>query len=90
MAKKSVVPATSSGISFDAWTVALEQAGVSMVDDQTAITVGEFAEQFDLTILTASRRLKNLVRLGKARRTTKRMVDSNGRMRSFIAFALVP
>ena len=73
----------------DEWLKALEEAGVSTVDDQQAITIAEFAALFQLTVSTASRQLRTLVAQGRAVETRKTSAARDGRRVSHVAFRMV-
>ena len=78
----------SASISRDEWLKALTEAGLNEEDDQEAVTIGEFAALLNVPVQTAQSQMNKLVRLGKARRTTKRGVTSYGRHISFTAYRL--
>lgn len=80
----------SAQISRDEWLKALGEAGIhDDVDDQDALTILEFAAMFGIDRQAAECRLKKLVKVGKATRTTKRGHRADGRTFSFVAFRLV-
>ena len=76
-------------INRDEWLKALAEAGTPHDDDREALTVDEFAEMFDVTRVTASRRLERLAIAGKATRVRKRTMISNGRTYNLLAYRLV-
>ena len=77
-------------ITRDDWLTALNEAGYTVdVDDQSAVTIGEFAEMFQVTTSTAQSRLDALVKAGKATVTQKWGTTSYGRRVQYKAFRLV-
>ena len=76
-------------ISRDEWLKALNEAGFSAEHDEDAITVNDFAEMMGMTRDTADRRLRALVKAGKAAQTRKITQGRDGRTLSFIAFRLL-
>jgi hypothetical protein len=86
---KSDVPSTS-GINRDEWLKALTEAGLEVhEDDQSAISIQEFADLFRVHYYTASRRLNQLVAKGKAVKTRKHTRGADGRRMSMVAYRLV-
>ena len=79
----------STTINRDEWLAALTEAGVhSMVDDQDAVTVNEFAAMFGKPLGTARSQLISLEKAGKAIRTTKREKSAYGRWIWYVAYKL--
>ena len=78
----------STAISRDEWLAALNEAGISDVDDQDALTVDEFGAMFGIDRQTADRRLKKLEAAGKAVKTRKRCAP-HGRLIWYVAYKLV-
>lgn len=79
-----------SAISRDEWLRAMEEAGLQdMVDDQSAMTVIEFADMFAIDRNAAARRLRQLHHAGRAVKTQKRCPDSRGRIYFQPAWKLV-
>ena len=79
----------SSGINRDDWLRALDEAGLSLADDQGAVTIHEFAEMFgNLHHQTAWRRLEGLVSAGKAVKTRKFVTARDGRRLNAVAYKL--
>lgn len=76
-------------ITKDEWLKALDDAGVSMVNDQSAVTAIEFAAMFGVSTPTAGRRLRALVAAGGAHRTQKRTTAADGRVMVLPAYRLV-
>lgn len=68
-----------SGISRDLWMKALDEAGLPVESDDDSVTAAEFADMMGIDRQAATRRLKTLEKQGKATRTKKRAVDSQGR-----------
>jgi hypothetical protein len=82
--------ADKSGISRDDWLSALESAGFTQENDQGAITIPEFMAMMGLASLpAASKRLDTLVAQGKAKRTRKVAVGTDGRQLSRVAYRLL-
>jgi hypothetical protein len=79
----------SSGISRDEWLSALQSAGIDDRDDQDAMTPMELGEILGIDRQAAVRRLKKMVKMGKATPTRKRVHDAGGRMQSHTAYRLV-
>jgi hypothetical protein len=79
----------SSGITRDEWLSALESAGIDERDDQDAITPTELADLLGIDRQAAARRLRKMVKLGKATQTRKRVAVSDGRVQSLPAYRLV-
>lgn len=78
-----------SGINRDEWLKAMQDVGLrSETDDQSALTIDEFAELFQLPRTTAQHRLQALVSKGKAVETTKVKRTTNNRLITFRAFKL--
>jgi hypothetical protein len=70
---------------------ALSQAGYSNENDQGAITIPEFMAMMGLRSLpAASKRLDTLVAQGKAKKTRKVAVGTDGRQLSRVAYRLLP
>ena len=78
----------SSGITRDEWLNALREAGLHDEDDPGALTVMEFAALMGYKRTAAHRRLLLLVQAGKAKQTTKRMSDGQGRRLIVTAYRL--
>ena len=76
-------------INRDEWMKALEDANLQPDDDQSAITVAEFAAMFDLHHVSADRRLRKLAELGKAVKTRKRCPAVDGRRVFAVAYKLL-
>lgn len=66
-------------INRDEWLKAIDEAGMALEDDQSAVTIYEFAELFGLVPNTAWRHLEKLVKAGKAERTSKRKTCPDGK-----------
>lgn len=79
----------SAGISRDEWLAALADVVAPPVDEQDAMTVVEFAALYRLSRAGAEVRLKKLLEQGRVRRTAKTLTLSDGRRRSYTAWALV-
>ena len=77
-------------INRDEWLKALKDAGYEDpgVDDQSAITIAEFAAMMNIPEATASNQLRALVARGKAERTQKRQMNTYGRRVSYVAYRL--
>ena len=77
-------------INRDEWLKALKDAGFEDpgVDDQDAITIGEFAKLMGVPEATASNQLRALVARGKATRTLKKAMNTYGRRVSYVAYRL--
>lgn len=76
-------------INRDDWLKALHDAGVhDDVDDQDAVTAIELSAMFGLSRIAAERRLKKLAATGKAMRSRKRVLTSDGRTVSCVAYRL--
>lgn len=82
-------PGGVTGISREEWLRALADIGLPE-DDPSAVTVQEFAAMFELDRQTADRRLKALAAAGKATRTHKRALVSDGSRRWCVAYRLAP
>jgi len=79
----------STTITRDEWLKACHDVGFRAAeDDQSAVTVTEFAEMVNVGEQVAMRRLRQLVEAGRAVETRKRTLTHN-RMVSRIAFRLV-
>lgn len=78
----------SSGISRDEWLKALDDAGLVVVDDQSAVSVSEFGTMFGIERTAALRRLSQLEALGRAVRTKKRIRDATNRQYTVTAWKL--
>lgn len=77
-------------ISHDEWRKALADAGIGGgVDDQSAMTVREWADIQKIPFNTARHQLDRLVLVGKAVRTYKMATNEYGRRQQCIAFRLV-
>jgi hypothetical protein len=80
----------SSGISRDDWMRAMESIGVqSLEDDQSAITIIEFAAMIGAKRDVAKRRLEALVAAGAAVATYKFAPRTDGKRFQMRAFRLV-
>jgi len=78
------------GISRDEWLHALQEANIDLcIHDPDSITTGEFGEMLNIDRSAAARRLKLLVKAGRATRTTKRVQGSDGRTVTLPAYKLV-
>ena len=75
-------------INRDEWLRALAEAGYPQEDDQSALTAAEFASMFNIPRQTANDRLGKLIRCGKAVRTTKSGLATDGRRIMFVAYRL--
>ena len=78
-------------ITRDEWLKAMSEAGLTTheVDDQSALTVPEFAEMMKCPRGTADTKLRALEHHGKAIKTRKTVLNSYGRLVSMKAFKLV-
>jgi hypothetical protein len=77
-------------ITRDEWLKALADAGVDHdADDQSAVTLPEFAAMLGVTRTTAAHRMQVLVRKGKAIRTHKWCANDYGRRIQYVAYKLV-
>ena len=76
-------------ISRDDWLKAISDIGYDIVDDQSAVTIREYAEMMKLPLATAAGHLRSLERHGRATKTTKRCAASSGRMLMHVAYKLV-
>ena len=80
----------SAGISRDEWLKALHDAGVQAAeDDQSALTVYEFAAMMSVPLGTAAGQLRKLVALGRAKATSKWGVSSAGRRIQYRCYKLL-
>ena len=79
----------NSGITKDEWLKALAEAGEDDASDDLAITGTEFMAMMGVDRQTARRRLEKLVALGKATRTVKRELLTDGRKVRCVAYRLV-
>jgi hypothetical protein len=69
---------------------ALSEAGVPLENDQSALTLREFAELFGMTPRAAGYRLSNLIQAGKAVKTYKLSdIKDRGRKMRCIAYRLL-
>jgi len=78
----------SVSINRDEWLSALRDAGLYQEVDSDSLTVQEYADMMGLKRAKAQRQLLALVAAGKAARTHKRVIDSNGRQYVYTAFKL--
>lgn len=78
----------STTITRDDWLKALDDAGITGENDESALTVNEYAEMMGVSRCTAFSQLQRLVRLGKAAKTYKMGTTSYGRNIRYIAFRL--
>ena len=86
MAKRAPAPTT---ITRDDWLAALEEATAGRVDnDPSLLTYMDFAAMFGVAIGTARDRLRMLVSKGLAKRSTKRALTPDGKIRVVVAFRL--
>lgn len=77
-------------ITHDEWQAALEEVTKSQVDtDPNVLSYFDFADRYGCSLGTARVRLDALVEAGRAKRTTKRVVAGDGRLRTLVAFRLV-
>lgn len=77
-------------ISREEWLTALNEAGFKDDEhDPESITVPEFAALMGMTRITAERRLKALVTVGKAKKAYKRVVRANGAPQTLPSYRLV-
>ena len=74
-------------ISRDAWIAALGNA-IQPVDPD-ALSLSEIAEQFGVCRQTAERRIRQLVKAGRAVRTWKQITMTSGHPRRVPAYKLV-
>ena len=79
----------SDGISRDEWLKALSEAGLPMENDESALTLLEFAELCNIPRTTAQGYLAKLVKAGKASPTWKMKATSSGAMIRHRAYRLV-
>jgi DNA-binding Lrp family transcriptional regulator len=77
-----------SGISRDDWLKALGDADV--VTDDSALTVADICQQFNLCEDAVRERLRKLVASGSARRVVKIVPNSLGHKKRVTAFVLLP
>lgn len=79
-----------TSINRDEWLAALAEAGFDRpdIDDQSAVTIAEFAAMVGIPEATASNQLRALVARGKATRTFKRKINAYGRRISYVAYRL--
>lgn len=75
-------------ITRDEWLRALAEANEPVNDDQDAVTIGEFAQMFELKTWVAAYRLRNMMNKGLAVRTVKRSYDGAGRYKTLTAYKL--
>ena len=75
-------------INREEWLAALKDAGLHHDDDPNSLTVAEFADMMGLKRTSANRRLQQLVDVGKAATTKKRISDSQGRVVVVTAYRL--
>lgn len=80
----------STQINRDEWLSALKDAGLVQANDPKAVTIREFGEMFGLKDNAARRRLVELERVGRAKKTAKRFTDSAGRLITTTAYRLLP
>jgi hypothetical protein len=78
-----------SGPTRDDWLRALDAAGMPQQDDREAVTVTEFMALMNLSRMTASRQLRQLVIRGKATEVRKMATLADGRRYSCLAYRLV-
>lgn len=79
-----------TAISRDEWLKALNEAGLPTESDEEALTASEYAELMGgIPRSTANGHLDRLVRAGKAIRTWKRQIRSDGDTIMSPAFRLV-
>lgn len=77
-------------IAHDEWTKALEEVASSRVDtDPDVMSYYDFAEKYGCALGTARSKLHALVKAGRAKLTTKRVIAGDGRLRTLVAFRLV-
>ncbi len=76
-------------INRDDWLAAIREAGFQeLQDDQQAVTIAEFAKLIGVGRPRAEDRMKQLVALGLATRTTKRMPRFDGALYPVPAYRL--
>ena len=79
----------STNISKDDWLKAISDIGYETVDDQSAVTIREYADMMGIPLGTASGHLRSLEKHGRAVKTTKRCASAAGRMLMHVAYKLV-
>ncbi len=85
---KTKAPASVT-ISREDWLAATAEATAAKADDDPGLlSYYEYAALLQVALGTAVKRLNGLVSAGRAIRTTKRMVTSDGRLRTVVAFRL--
>ena len=77
-----------SGISRDAWLHALGEAAAPL--EQDSLSLAEIGKQYGISRITAARRMDELVKAGKARRTFKLITMVSGPRRRVPSYALIP
>lgn len=81
---------TAPTITHDDWTKALAEVTRSQVDaDPNVLSYFDFAAKVGCSLGTARTKMAALVEAGRAKRTTKRIIAGDGRLRNVVAFRLV-
>lgn len=75
-------------ITRDDWLRALEESGLPLADDQSALTLYEVMAMLDVNRSTAQHRVDRLVDAGRAVKTWKRCPRADGRMQQMRAYRL--